>query len=140
MFAKSSNSDSYDYFLKGEDGELHRVGWASADSIKFDELEHQVETIGLEDVGYEFKATVEVDPEWVKQMNEEIREDARKNIELLDKVVAGLCCCIFGEERNCNDCPYQDDHYSCRLHLFLTARNAIYQYKKVYEQMMPKDE
>ena len=136
MYVKTPGGDSYDLYYEGSDGELHKVGWVDGDSIKAENL---IDT-GLVKDSYEFKATVEVNPDWVKQLKEETKKDAQKNIELLNKVVAGLCCCIFGEERNCGECPFREDHYSCRLHLFETARSAIFQYRKVYEQMIPKDE
>ena len=143
MFAKSSHSDSYDYFLKGDDGEFHRVGWATSDSIKPVDIDPSDDKVilSMENNGYEFTATAEVNPEFVKQMNDEMRQEAQNCIDLLDKVVDGLNCCIFGdrEAETCRHCPYKDDHYSCRLHLFMTARNALYQYRKVYEQLLQKE-
>lgn len=140
MFAKSPHSDSYDYFLKGDDGEFHRVGWATTDSIKVEPSENEV--IPSLHEPCEFSATVQVNPEFAKQLTEEMRRDIQGHIEMLDKVIAGLNSCIFGhgEKEACQNCPYQPDHYNCRLHLFLSARNAIHQYRKVYEQMLPKED
>lgn len=136
MFAKSPNSDSYDYFLKGDDGELHRVGWATSDSVKFDVSDDKV--IPSLNEPCEFSATVEVNPDFTKQMTEEIRQDVQKSIVILNQVRSAIISCVY-LDGDCYGCPFQGEK-DCRQKLSRLAIDAITQYRKVYEQILPKEE
>ena len=126
MYAKSTHDDSYELYFKGSDNELHKVGWAEADSLKVEPKEDEPTFEAMKEA-YEFNAKVDVNPEFLKDLRDTEKAYLQSRIDAIEEIEDGGYKGIYhGDDMTQHE----------RRALYSNAMSALRAYKRIYEDMI----